>query len=326
MAATGTASAPITMQCMEVWGGNTATDNGVIMPGLDAWVYARPYEGDDAGGDIHYVSSCATGRITRILVADVSGHGHQVAQVALSLRALMRRYVNYIDQSRVVQGLNVEFAGLAQMGSFATAVVASYFAPTDQLVLSNAGHPRPMRYNAQRRQWEMLVNADRAPGLANIPLGIAEPTRYDEMAIRLGRGDLVLLYTDSVVEAQNAAGRMLGEAGLLRLLSEVDATRPEALIPSLLAKVEEFAGGGCQDDVTLLLLRPNALKPRPSPLLALKATGRIAASAVRALRAGGGIPWPQLRIDSILGAVFRRANGRITAPDAEHDSDQSRPG
>ena len=130
------------MQCMEVWGGNTATDNGVIMPGLDAWVYSRPYKGDDAGGDIHYVSSCATGRITRILVADVSGHGQQVAKVAVSLRALMRRYVNYIDQMRVVQGLNVEFATLAQAGSFATAVVASYFA-----------EPLSSRQAAPRRQF-----------------------------------------------------------------------------------------------------------------------------------------------------------------------------
>jgi sigma-B regulation protein RsbU (phosphoserine phosphatase) len=57
---------------MEVWGGNAAIDNGVIMPGLDAWVYARPYQQQAAGGDIHYVSSCATGRIIRLLVADVS--------------------------------------------------------------------------------------------------------------------------------------------------------------------------------------------------------------------------------------------------------------
>src|SRR5258706_2672840 len=95
-----------TMQCMEVWGGNQASDNGVIMPGLDAWVVSRPYEGDEAGGDIHYVSSCNTGRITRVLIADVSGHGQHVAKVASALRRLMRRYVNSIDQTRLVRCLN----------------------------------------------------------------------------------------------------------------------------------------------------------------------------------------------------------------------------
>ena len=70
------------MQCMEIWGGNQMVDNHVVMPGLDAWVYSRPYGQAAAGGDVHYVSSCATGRITRLLIADVSGHGSQVAQTA----------------------------------------------------------------------------------------------------------------------------------------------------------------------------------------------------------------------------------------------------
>src|SRR5215470_7032706 len=158
-----------TMQCMEVWGGNQASDNGVIMPGLDAWVFSRPYRGEDAGGDIHYVSSCATGRITRILVADVSGHGQQVAKVAAALRTLMRRFVNYVDQSRLVRALNVEFAGLADIGSFATAIVATFWAPSDELVISNAGHPRPFRYIARARAWEVLENTAKSQGLANIP-------------------------------------------------------------------------------------------------------------------------------------------------------------
>src|SRR4051794_29566372 len=67
------------MQCMEVWGGNQLVDSGVIMPGLDAWVYSRPVNDDDGGGDVHYVSSCAAGMFVRLLVADVAGHGKPVA-------------------------------------------------------------------------------------------------------------------------------------------------------------------------------------------------------------------------------------------------------
>src|SRR6188474_3793463 len=54
-----------TMSCMEVWGGNQGVDTGVQMAGLDAWIYSRPYGKASAGGDVYYVSSCATGRITR---------------------------------------------------------------------------------------------------------------------------------------------------------------------------------------------------------------------------------------------------------------------
>jgi hypothetical protein len=58
------------MQCMEVWGGNALIDTSVSISGLDAWVYSKPFENGEAGGDVHYVSSCATGRITRLLLAD----------------------------------------------------------------------------------------------------------------------------------------------------------------------------------------------------------------------------------------------------------------
>ena len=43
------------------------------MAGLDAWVFSRPYGNASGGGDVYYVSSCATGRITRLLVADGAG-------------------------------------------------------------------------------------------------------------------------------------------------------------------------------------------------------------------------------------------------------------
>jgi len=132
------------MQCMEVWGGNQVADSGVVMAGLDAWVYSKPYGGAEGGGDVYYVSSCATGRIVRLLVADVSGHGAKVSQIATGLRALMRKHVNQIDQARFVRSMNEQFQTLASIGSFATAVVTTFFAPTNHLSLCNAGHPPPL--------------------------------------------------------------------------------------------------------------------------------------------------------------------------------------
>src|ERR1700722_19083859 len=97
------------MQCLEVWGGNQVVDSAVVMSGLDAWVYSRPYGQSTDGGDVYYVSSCATGRISRLLVADVTGHGASVAGTAAKLRWLMRKYVNYVDQGRFVQSMNQQF-------------------------------------------------------------------------------------------------------------------------------------------------------------------------------------------------------------------------
>ena len=100
------------LQCMQIWGGNSEIDNGVSLAGIDCWVYSRPFQSaasshsnagaagnaavssasSSGGGDIHFVTSCATGRITRLVVADVSGHGAPVAEMATSLRRLMRRH------------------------------------------------------------------------------------------------------------------------------------------------------------------------------------------------------------------------------------------
>src|SRR6202166_2366933 len=136
------------MQCMEVWGGSQLTTAGVEFGGLDAWVYSKPYGKAHAGGDVYYASSCATGRISRLLLADVSGHGNAVAATAADLRTLMRRFVNRLDQSEFVSLLNRQFGELSRDGSYATAVVTTFFSPSRRLTVCNAGHPRPLLYSS----------------------------------------------------------------------------------------------------------------------------------------------------------------------------------
>src|SRR5262249_32776909 len=116
-----------TMACMEVWGGNALVNNSVSMPGLDAWVYSRPYAMAQEGGDVYYVSCCAAGRVTRLLVADVSGHGEEVRDTAGVLRNLMRRFVNHLDQRHFVKSMNRQFIQLNDAGRFATAVVTTFY-------------------------------------------------------------------------------------------------------------------------------------------------------------------------------------------------------
>src|SRR4029077_2548524 len=162
------------MTCMEVWGGSQLTTRGVEMGGLDAWVYSKPYGDAQRGGDVYYASSCATGRITRLLLADVGGHGNTVASTAANLRTLMRRFVNRLDQTEFVRMLNQQFTILSESGTFATAVVATFFAPTQRLIVSNAGHPRPLLYRAAKGQWTLLgaEPAEEEASPHNMPLGI----------------------------------------------------------------------------------------------------------------------------------------------------------
>lgn len=271
------------LACMEIWGGNEGIDTALSTPGLDVWVQAEPFGGASAGGDIHYVSLCSAGKIARVAVADVSGHGHEVSNAAVALRGLMRRNINTLDQSAFAQALNSAFqmSSKAADGHFATALLATYHAPSDHLLLVNAGHPRPLLYRASARRWIVIdahaANHDvlaRSRTLAarggnadaglpdNLPLGIIDPTSYSQVALPLERGDLVLIVTDGVVESRSPAGVELGEAGLIAALSEMDPAQPAEMLPALRRALDVHTGGApIADDLTLVLLHHNAQSP-----------------------------------------------------------------
>jgi serine phosphatase RsbU (regulator of sigma subunit) len=255
---------------MELWGGNQAVEKGVSTPGLDIWVYSRPYDGAEGGGDVHYVSLCGGGMITRFILADVSGHGASVAELANSLRVLMRKNINRKDQTQLVQALNREFSDLAKLSRFATAVVGTYLTKGDILTLCNAGHPRPLYHRCATNEWSYLSQENAPPqsGPADLPLGILDVTGYTRVELPLGRGDLVLVYTDALTEAESIDGRQLGEAGLLELVRRLDLANPAAIPASLIRSIDEFRGGHpAIDDLTFLLLHHNAGPTRRPGLL-----------------------------------------------------------
>lgn len=254
-----------TLQCMEIWGGNEAVESAVSVTGIDAWVYSRPHGGSTAGGDVHYVSLCGGGKIARFALVDVAGHGQSVSELAGVLRGLMRKYINRVDQAGFAKALNREFTALAQMGAFATAVLTAYFAPSDHLVILNAGHPPPFWYRAATGTWQALEpqTPARVTSLGNLPLGIIQPTDYRQFAVQLEPHDLVLMYTDALNEAADPSGTLLGIDGLLRAVSGLDASRPESLCGRLLDAVNAWRGGlPAQDDVSILLLHHNASAPK----------------------------------------------------------------
>jgi serine phosphatase RsbU (regulator of sigma subunit) len=213
---------------------------------------------------VHYVSTCAGGKISRFAVADVSGHGAGVDEVAQSLRRLMRRYIDTPDQSRFARELNAEFSRVSEGGVFATALLATYFAPTRQLIVVNAGHPRPMIRRAATGAWSVLDAADGdAEGpVRNLPLGIIDPTEYVQFAVTLAPGDEVVIVTDALVEARRVGGGMVGEAGLVDVVRGLPEASGSARAGMVISAIEGIAGGGLDDDVTVVWLRHTGERPR----------------------------------------------------------------
>lgn len=305
-----------TMTCMEVWGGNTLVDNSVSMAGLDAWVYSKPYESAEAGGDVHYLSSCATGRIARLLVADVAGHGAQVRDIAITLRGLMRRYVNHLDQRSFVRSMNKQFTQLSHASCFATAVVLTFFGPTNYLTLCNAGHPTPLLYRAKEKRWMLLERGGDTAGdsdgdsagdsdIVNIPLGIDDITDYQQAALQMEIGDLVLCYSDSLIEAFASPDQMLGEKGLLAVANGIDVSDPSKFIPLLLNAIESRVPGNLsKDDVTALLFRatgPARSKFRHRVVAPIRVLGGLIGSF---FPGGQRAPLPDFTLANLGGALI----------------------
>ncbi len=255
---------PHVLQCEEVWGGPGAVDAAAAVPGMDVWTVSRPHGGQPSGGDIHFVGLCGHGIISRFIVADVCGHGPRVAPLASRLHDLMEKHVNTPDQSALVTAINEAFAPLAAMEKFATAVIVTYVAIHDHLLVVNAGHPRPFWYCSATGEWRRLSHNEpgAADRLMDLPLGILPDVGYRQFALPLDRSDMVLLYTDGLAEAADPSGNRLEEEGLLELAGGLDTSRPESFIHALLDAVDDFRGGrDPDDDVTAVLLHHNAADP-----------------------------------------------------------------
>lgn len=270
------------LHCTEVWGGNTVVNQQVSVTGVEAHILSRPF-GGPVGGDIHYVSTCAAGLVSRFFLADVSGHDDVAAGVARNLRRLMREHINEVDQSRFTRTINREFGALADAGRFATAILATYFAPTGYFIVCNAGHPPPLWFRASEGRWTVLTpeatgvmaSGQAGLGVADLPLGIVEATEYRQFVAPLEPDDLVVLYTDALIEAAPPGGRALGTDGLLALAARVDASDPAAAGQALLAAVGEHRVGPPDDDATVLVLHHTGQEaPAPSLASRIRAWGR----------------------------------------------------
>jgi len=294
---------------MEVRGGSEAVDMSLMTPGLEIHVISRPYHMAGAGGDVHYVSSCGTGRITRLLLADVAGHGDDVAQLAGKLRDLMRRYINHIDARTLTTEINQQFSGVSTPGRFATALIGTFYAPLRQLTLVNAGHPPPVLFRAATRTWHGVEGTDFTQGASNLPLGVMDDTPYDQHHFELDAGDVLLAYTDSLSESKDATGELLTVPVLCPILPPI--TPGQSLLSwanDLTLRVKSMNESNmADDDTTFVLCRAVGGKTQASVLRRIAAVGKFA----RLIATRDQIPWPELTVRNLAGDTVHNLVARL---------------
>lgn len=202
--------APHILVCSEIRGGNRKFIGAGKLPGIVAWVASIPINESDGGGDLHFMSVCSHDLICRIALADVSGHGKEVDDAAMTLHELMRKNIDVWGQSDFMRELNDTF-NRDGGGQYATAIVLGFHRVTRHLVFSNAGHLPPLWYRASDQAWGWLEEGDPTPHQAlGLPVGLIPGTSYCQTVVTLGPSDLLVLYTDGITDAENDAGQNLG--------------------------------------------------------------------------------------------------------------------
>ena len=207
---------------------------------------------------MHYVSVCPSCIVSRIALADVSGHGSAVVSLSAKLRELMQLHLTALEQTTLMRELNeavmVELDGV----HYATMVAVGFHGRRGLLVMTNAGHPPALWYRANRQEfvWFEPPLAPESPGVRGTPLGLLPNVSYDRRIVKPGPGDLIVLYSDGVSEATNPADRELGRDDLMALARSLNPTTAETFGVQLVEAVSAFRGGRVpEDDETIIVLQ-----------------------------------------------------------------------
>ena len=242
--------------CLEIRGGNRSGVHAADLAGLRAWVSCRPLEPATAGGDLYYLTVCSSPFISRVILADVEGHGDVVGMVAEQLRDALREYADDWDQSAMIGRLNDGFPKGSALGKYATAFFLCHHAGTGEILFTNAGHVPPLWYRAATGRWTQLdKETPNAKEIADLPLGMIPGTPYQQTAVQLEPGDLLLLYTDGVNESCDPGGEELGLDGLMQLAGALPTGSAAAAGEALVDAVARFRGSTPPaDDETVVAL------------------------------------------------------------------------
>ncbi len=199
----------------------------------------------DVGGDVFDFLELPDGRLA-VVLGDVTGHGidatADMAMAKFVFRSLAREHS---DPSAFLAAANEVVVGEIAIGKFITMVYVTVES-NGEVLCASAGHPEPRLVTA-----EGAVTGLACGGLA---LGIDAPQTYDQVSAHLSHGDLVVLYTDGVIESR--AGRELFGLERLDEVLSTHSTRPaQDVADAVLAACRDFAGGDLPDDCAIVVLR-----------------------------------------------------------------------
>jgi len=183
-------------------------------------------------------------------MADVAGKSIPAALLMATIQSSLKTLAaGPASPADLVGRMNLYACSNSQNGRrFTTAFIGEYDPATHTLAYVNAGHNPPLL----RRKSGAIEKLDQG----GIPLGILESAPYAEGSAVLQSGDWLVIFTDGLVEAENARGEEYGEQRLLFVVHTGAELTPSQLLQSLVADVDRFVAGAPQhDDITCMLVK-----------------------------------------------------------------------
>jgi phosphoserine phosphatase RsbU/P len=213
---------------------------------------AKSMAAGGVGGDYYDFLPSSDGSTIRVLIADTVGKGLPAGLLMSNLQGAMRVIAETIKSpASLITRVNQWFCRnipVTKFVSLACLSVETQNGKNAKIKYTNAGHWSPIliRTNGEVE----LLNP--TGGL----LGVHDEFSYDEQNIELFPGDIVVLYTDGITEAQNAEGKMYEEDRLTEFLTTHRSEPAETILENLLRDVGHFTGNSkLDDDLTVIVLQ-----------------------------------------------------------------------
>lgn len=207
-------------------------------------VYRPTYS---VGGDFYDFIPLPKGNLG-IGIADVSGKGVPASLLMASIRSALRVYARFMyDLDRIVAETNRHLCKEAATGEFATLFYGVITPDGRRLTYCNAGHDPPMLLRDGR-----IIEL----GVGGLVVGVDPGAVFERGILDLQPGDVLLLYTDGVVEALNFADERFGRERLVQsLVRHADQTAP-MIAQNILWDLRRFRGlADRTDDVTMVVVK-----------------------------------------------------------------------
>jgi len=203
------------------------------------------------GGDCYDFMLLADDRLA-LVVGDASGKGLAAALMMANVQSSLRTAALFtgIDLAKLLNVVNHQAYDSSLADRYATVFYGVFDGATRRLRYVNAGHNPPIvvRQDGSVHRLE--------PGGA--PVGMFPVSNYQESLLQLNPGDVVIAYTDGVIEATNPAGEEWGVQGLLEASVGCEPQCPkgaEDLVQLIFNSADEFCRGCQTDDATVAVLR-----------------------------------------------------------------------